>query len=112
MMIARYGFQTVPERIFRQLLRRGPSVGESSSINRVSSQQHRTYRAAVCAELKKPLVLQDLQATELKPAEVRVSVHCCGVNFADILACQGLYQEKPPLPFTPGKYYYCPLSCV
>ncbi|XP_033859404.3 quinone oxidoreductase-like protein 2 isoform X1 [Acipenser ruthenus] len=101
-MAARFGFQTVPERIFRQLLRRGPSVGESSSINRVSSQPHRTYRAAVCTELKKPLVLQDLQATELKPAEVRVSVHCCGVNFADILACQGLYQEKPPLPFTPG----------
>ncbi|KAF7241381.1 Quinone oxidoreductase-like protein 2 [Varanus komodoensis] len=33
---------------------------------------------------------------------VRIRVRCCGVNFADILACQGLYQEKRPLPFTPG----------
>lgn len=36
------------------------------------------------------------------PQEVRVDVHFCGVNFADILACRGQYQEKPPLPFTPG----------
>ncbi|XP_064371685.1 quinone oxidoreductase-like protein 2 isoform X3 [Dromaius novaehollandiae] len=33
---------------------------------------------------------------------VRVGVHYCGLNFADILACQGLYQEKHTLPFTPG----------
>jgi hypothetical protein len=36
--------------------------------------------------------------------QVRVDVHFCGVNFADILACRGQYQEKPPLPFTPGEY--------
>ncbi|XP_029790989.1 quinone oxidoreductase-like protein 2 isoform X3 [Suricata suricatta] len=33
---------------------------------------------------------------------VRVDVHFCGVNFADILVCRGQYQEKPQLPFTPG----------
>lgn len=36
------------------------------------------------------------------PHEVRVDVHFCGVNFADILVCRGQYQEKPHLPFTPG----------
>ena len=25
-----------------------------------------------------------------------------GLNFADILICQGRYQERPPIPFTPG----------
>nr|XP_030731472.1 quinone oxidoreductase-like protein 2 [Globicephala melas] len=33
---------------------------------------------------------------------VRVDVHFCGVNFADILACRDQYQERPQLPFTPG----------
>lgn len=36
------------------------------------------------------------------PLQVRVDVHFCGVNFADILVCRGQYQEKPQLPFTPG----------
>ncbi|KAM7107041.1 LOW QUALITY PROTEIN: quinone oxidoreductase-like protein 2 [Ciconia maguari] len=33
---------------------------------------------------------------------VPVGVHC-GLNFAGILACQGLYQENHALPFTPGE---------
>ncbi|XP_066547730.1 quinone oxidoreductase-like protein 2 [Amia ocellicauda] len=104
-MAGRFTFHTVPERLFRHLLRPpgvGGRLGLSPSIHRTSSQQHHTYRAAVCTELKKPLSLHDVPATELKPAEVRVSVHFCGLNFADILVCQGLYQERPALPFTPG----------
>ncbi|NMO92815.1 NADPH:quinone oxidoreductase family protein [Actinomycetospora sp. TBRC 11914] len=31
-----------------------------------------------------------------------VRVEAASVNFADILYCRGTYQEKPPLPFTPG----------
>ncbi|XP_066482151.1 quinone oxidoreductase-like protein 2 [Tiliqua scincoides] len=65
-------------------------------------QTQRTYRAALCTELTKPLILRDIPSPSLKRDEVRVHVHCCGVNFADILACQGLYQEKHSLPFTPG----------
>ncbi|XP_059503713.1 quinone oxidoreductase-like protein 2 isoform X3 [Stegostoma tigrinum] len=61
-----------------------------------------SYQAAVCTELKKPLVLQKLPSLPLKPTEVRVDVHYCGVNFADFLICRGLYQEQPPMPFTPG----------
>jgi len=29
-------------------------------------------------------------------------VKYCGINFADILICQGKYQAKIPVPFTPG----------
>jgi NADPH2:quinone reductase len=31
-----------------------------------------------------------------------VNVRAIGINFADILIVQGKYQEKPPLPFSPG----------
>lgn len=34
--------------------------------------------------------------------EVIVDVRAAGVNFVDALLAQGLYQIKPPLPFTPG----------
>lgn len=34
--------------------------------------------------------------------EIRIAVHAAGCNFADTLQIQGLYQTKPPLPFTPG----------
>jgi len=35
-------------------------------------------------------------------AEVVIDVGACALNFADSLLCRGTYQEKPPLPFTPG----------
>ncbi|XP_006165354.1 quinone oxidoreductase-like protein 2 isoform X2 [Tupaia chinensis] len=62
----------------------------------------RHYRAALCAELKKPLAIEDVASRPVRPQEVRVDVHFCGVNFADILVCRGQYQERPHLPFTPG----------
>lgn len=36
------------------------------------------------------------------PGEVVVSVDAVGLNFPDLLLCAGGYQERPPLPFTPG----------
>ncbi|XP_035152715.1 quinone oxidoreductase-like protein 2 [Callithrix jacchus] len=62
----------------------------------------RHYRAAICAELKKPLTIEEVAPRPVGPHEVRVDVHFCGINFADILVCRGQYQEKPHLPFTPG----------
>ncbi|XP_047561193.1 quinone oxidoreductase-like protein 2 isoform X5 [Lutra lutra] len=62
----------------------------------------RHYRAALCAELKQPLAIKEVASRPVRPHEVRVDVHFCGVNFADILVCRGQYQEKPQLPFTPG----------
>jgi NADPH:quinone reductase-like Zn-dependent oxidoreductase len=34
--------------------------------------------------------------------EVVVEVHRAGINFADLMMRQGLYQPTPPFPFTPG----------
>ncbi len=33
---------------------------------------------------------------------VKIKVHSCGVNFADILTIKGKYQERPRPPFSPG----------
>ncbi|XP_043730777.1 quinone oxidoreductase-like protein 2 [Cervus elaphus] len=62
----------------------------------------RNYRAALCAELKRPLVIEEVAPRPVQPHEVRVDVHFCGINFADILACHGQYQKRHQLPFTPG----------
>jgi NADPH:quinone reductase len=36
------------------------------------------------------------------PGEVLVRIEAVALNFPDVLLCAGLYQERPPLPFTPG----------
>uniref|UniRef100_A0A8D2DBE8 Enoyl reductase (ER) domain-containing protein n=1 Tax=Sciurus vulgaris TaxID=55149 RepID=A0A8D2DBE8_SCIVU len=71
---------------------------------RRAGQGGRHYRAALCAELKQPLTIEEVARRPVRPHEVRVDVHFCGVNFADILVCRGQYQERPHLPFTPGEY--------
>ena len=59
-------------------------------------------RAVVCRAWGPPeaLAVEDVPAPG--DGEVLVRVRACGVNFADALIVQGKYQEKPPLPFTPG----------
>ncbi|NXC46092.1 VAT1 protein, partial [Penelope pileata] len=37
-----------------------------------------------------------------RPGELSVRVHACGLNFADVMARQGLYDRLPALPFCPG----------
>ncbi|MBM7091779.1 NADPH:quinone oxidoreductase family protein [Streptomyces sp. S12] len=34
--------------------------------------------------------------------QVLLKVRAAGINFPDALMCRGLYQVRPPLPFTPG----------
>ncbi|MEQ9547418.1 MAG: medium chain dehydrogenase/reductase family protein [Marinobacter sp.] len=36
------------------------------------------------------------------PGEMRIAVKASGINFADIMARQGLYQDAPAFPFTAG----------
>ncbi|HZD98195.1 MAG TPA: NADPH:quinone oxidoreductase family protein [Micromonosporaceae bacterium] len=36
------------------------------------------------------------------PGQVLVKVLAVALNFPDVLMCRGLYQVRPPLPFTPG----------
>lgn len=61
-------------------------------------------QAVVCKELGGPekLVIEERDAPKCGPRDARIAVKACGVNFPDTLIIQGLYQLKPPLPFTPG----------
>lgn len=42
--------------------------------------------------------LRDVAIPEPKPGEVRIQVTAFGLNYADVMARQGLYRECPPLP--------------
>ncbi|HEY6305126.1 MAG TPA: NADPH:quinone oxidoreductase family protein [Candidatus Angelobacter sp.] len=61
-------------------------------------------RAVLCKEWSGPekLVVEEVPSPAMRPGAVRVAVHAAGINFADLLLVSGQYQEKPPLPFTPG----------
>jgi len=48
------------------------------------------------------MTFEEVETPVLGPGQVLVEVHGAGVNFADILMCQGKYQDTPQLPFTPG----------
>ncbi len=44
----------------------------------------------------------ELAVPEPGPGQVLIEVWSSGLNFADVLLTRGHYQERPPLPFTPG----------
>ncbi|MER2510698.1 MAG: NADPH:quinone oxidoreductase family protein [Amaricoccus sp.] len=59
-------------------------------------------RAMRAYALGEPLTLSDVPEPTPGPGEALLRVHACGVNFADTLMVAGKYQEKPPVPLTPG----------
>lgn len=44
----------------------------------------------------------DVSLPEPATGEIRVRIHACGLNFADLLMVKGTYQDTPTLPFTLG----------
>lgn len=50
----------------------------------------------------KALALEDIPLPEPAAGQARIRVRAGTINFADILLCQGVYQDRPPVPFTPG----------
>lgn len=61
-------------------------------------------KAVRCNALCRPadLVIEDVARPEPRQGEVLIKVRRAALNFPDVLMIQGLYQVKPPLPFTPG----------
>ncbi|HEY7175523.1 MAG TPA: NADPH:quinone oxidoreductase family protein, partial [Micromonosporaceae bacterium] len=47
-------------------------------------------------------IADDVAVPEPGAGQVLVRVHAVALNFPDVLMCRGLYQVRPPLPFTPG----------
>ena len=62
----------------------------------------RAWRVHAHGEPADVLRLDDVDAPAPGPGQVAIDVAAAGLNFADILLCRGTYQERPPLPFTPG----------
>jgi NADPH:quinone reductase-like Zn-dependent oxidoreductase len=50
----------------------------------------------------KAFELQDIAEPDLKDGFVRIEVEAFGLNFADVMARQGLYADAPPLPAVLG----------
>ena len=61
-------------------------------------------RAVLCKAFGPPesLVLEEVDDPVATPGKVVLDVEACSVNFPDVLMAMGMYQEKPPLPYTPG----------
>jgi NADPH2:quinone reductase len=61
-------------------------------------------KAIVCEQFGPidQLVHRDMPDPEPGPGQVVLSVRAAGLNFADALLVQGLYQARPGFPFVPG----------
>jgi len=61
-------------------------------------------RALLCEKIGSidDLVIREVDPPRAGPGQVVIDVKAAGVNFPDVLVVQGLYQLKPPLPFSPG----------
>ncbi|MBO6884996.1 MAG: NADPH:quinone oxidoreductase family protein [Marivita sp.] len=46
--------------------------------------------------------IEEVAVPEPAKGEIRVRIHACGLNFADLLMVKGTYQDTPELPFTLG----------
>ncbi len=54
------------------------------------------------AELGGAFRCKDIEIPQPGAGEIALDVAACALNFADLLMRDGKYQEKPPLPYTPG----------
>lgn len=70
--------------------------------------------ALICKNLGDPTIPTDVSSSPfslvashpipdlVSPTSVRIRVKATSLNYLNFLQVQGLYQEKPPLPFIPG----------
>jgi NADPH:quinone reductase len=62
----------------------------------------RAWRVNELGHPSQSLRLEDVDDPVPGPDQVAIRVEAGNVNFADILLCQGIYQDRPRVPFTPG----------
>jgi NADPH2:quinone reductase len=62
----------------------------------------RTWHVTELGEPRDVMRLADVDTPAPGPRKVLVRVRAVALNFPDVLMCRGLYQVRPPLPFTPG----------
>jgi len=61
-------------------------------------------KALLCKEFSavENLIWEDVPDPYPQEEEVIIEIKAAALNFPDNLIVQGLYQFKPPLPFSPG----------
>ena len=62
----------------------------------------RAWRVHEFGDPAEVLRLEDVECPSPGPGQVRLAAEASALNFFDDLMIRGLYQEKPPFPFTPG----------
>jgi NADPH2:quinone reductase len=62
----------------------------------------RAWRVHQLGNPSEVMSLDDVDQPTPGPGQVLVKVRAAALNFPDVLMAMGMYQEKPPLPFTPG----------
>lgn len=67
-----------------------------------ASRTPRSWRVHRLGPPEQALSLDPVPPRPPGPGEARVEVGAAGLNFPDLLLCAGRYQERPPLPFSPG----------
>lgn len=59
-------------------------------------------RAFVVSDHGVAPTVEEVEMPTPGPGQVRIRIHACGLNFADLLMAKGTYQDTPALPFTLG----------
>jgi NADPH2:quinone reductase len=62
----------------------------------------KAWRVSTLGEPRDVMILDEVPDPQPGAGQLLVRVRGAAANFADALMCRGLYQVKPPLPFTPG----------
>ncbi len=62
----------------------------------------RAWRVHELGDPSKVLSLDEIDQPTPGEGQVVVMVRAAALNFPDVLMAMGMYQEKPPLPYTPG----------
>ena len=62
----------------------------------------RAWRVHRLGDPSEVMSLDEVDRPTPGKGQVLVKVRAAALNFPDVLMAQGVYQEKPPLPFTPG----------
>ena len=73
-----------------------------------------TFRAYRCHAFGDyhDLAIEDVRSSAIHAGDIEGRVHALSVGFPDMLMVQGLYQYKPPLPFTPGAEFAGEVTAV
>ena len=62
----------------------------------------RAWRVHELGDPSKVMSLDEVDQPTPGEGQVLVKVRAAALNFPDVLMAKGMYQEKPPLPYTPG----------